>query len=227
MVILKPLNIYCYTVLLRYIVLLQNPCGATPNGHITLHDASTNPSIKGWIRQWLEKGRSDKTRIEILTTAWSIRRDRCCRVFQQKITQLSSTARLAIRLFNDTIDLLNSELDQRVNNTSSDLHNHSVSDSNTVSYGNLLEDCILVYCDASFDKNTNTTGIGIYMTTAAGTFKGCKTIKGLARNPEEAECLAVLETIKWAHSKNLSSISIYSDAKKVIDYLKNKNGSLC
>lgn len=122
---------------------------------------------------------------------------------------------------------MTSDIFQLVNPYNGAMNNQTIGAPNPVLMENLRDDCTLIYYDASFDGNTNNTGIGINMTTCACIYKVCKIVKCVERNPEEAECLAVLEAIKWAKSKNLTFISLYSDAKKFMDYLKNKNNSLC
>lgn len=78
--------------------------------------------------------------------------------------------------------------------------------------------------DASFDENTNKSGIGLILTDAAGNYQRCKTIAVLAKDPEEAESLAVLEAVKWLKTKNQSKISIKWDANNVISHL-NKSAN--
>lgn len=57
-------------------------------------------------------------------------------------------------------------------------------------YVNLLVNCVMLYCDASYRKNSIDIGIGIYLIDGSGNYGGCKTVAGVARDAEEAECCA-------------------------------------
>lgn len=95
-------------------------------------------------------------------------------MFQQKIVQPSVTVKLALSVSNDTFNALNSVSGQFSNQRNGAISNQTSASSatNPTLLDNLPEDCTLIFCDVSYDKDTNIFGIGIYMTTGAGNFKG-------------------------------------------------------
>ncbi|XP_026433574.1 uncharacterized protein LOC113331013 [Papaver somniferum] len=187
-----------------------------PNGSIILSDAGTSISIQEWIQKWFESGRSRDFLCSIFTAAWCLWRERCFRMFQDQQLNHLHTSRMAVNLYHDSMNYLNANSSQNPHPTRTDLSPPSNSD--------LPHNCVLVYCDAPYDKNSNQTGIGILVTDIARSYQGCKLINGKARNPEEAESMAVFEALKWLKNKNHVSICVRNDAKNVMEYLlNNKN----
>lgn len=84
----------------------------------------------------------------------------------------------------------------------------------------------MLYCDASYKVNSNRIGIGIYLTDRTGNDGGCKITTWTARDPEEAECLAIQSAAEWERNLRFKVICIYFDAKNPVSYLRNKNNQI-
>lgn len=182
-----------------------------------LQYCNTGITTEDFVKELTNSTLSMNHKCVIITTAWCIWRDRCMHVFQNQCLNKDATARCAIRLTNDMQQ-----------NTSAPL---SMQDGITISNpvrnprtGNLPQNCMLIFCDASYDLNTNSAGIGIVIIDVTGTYRGCKIQPTITRDSKEAESLAIWEAINWAKGKRLHNICILSDSKNVISYLLNKQG---
>ncbi|XP_026433886.1 uncharacterized protein LOC113331393 [Papaver somniferum] len=175
----------------------------TPYKDQIAHDANLNISMTEWVSKWL----SDSSLKDI--------------VVDDKSLNYHTNARTGLKLVNDTAQYPNSV----VTLTDSTPVQPDGMDYSAVTC-NLPVDGTIVYCDASFDKHTNLSGIGLIMNDVARKFLGFKTISGVARNAEEAEILAVLEAILWAKAQGKSDVCLISDAKVVLDCLNFNNNQL-
>ncbi|XP_026428404.1 uncharacterized protein LOC113324301 [Papaver somniferum] len=137
-------------------------------------------------------------------------------------TLISKKRLLALKMINETEQLLKCDVSQigipPTNPVGVDYNATTI---------DLPDDCVIVYCDASHDSNSNLSGIGLVMNDNAGNFLGCKIIFGIARNAEEAESLALPEAAIWTREKGKENACFISDAKVVIDCLKSNNNQLC
>ncbi|XP_026459082.1 uncharacterized protein LOC113359706 [Papaver somniferum] len=151
--------------------------------HVIAQDLDSDISIKDWISKWLStKNLLDKS-IIVFTAAWCIWKDRCSKVFDNKPLNPQLTANTALSLADETVSSL-------VNDVISNPQTVVVNEDNFLN--TMPENNLLVFCDASFDKDTNNSGVGIVAMNHAGSFKGCKLVDGAASSPEGAESLAIL-----------------------------------
>lgn len=187
-----------------------------PAGHYVLQDTNSSISIQDWTLNWLSLIHLKDHIIEVMTTSWYIWKERCSKFFQNKKFHTQTTVRYALKLSEDTKNFLIND------NTSSSQQQNLVI--NIVANCILPHDCILVFCDASFDKNTNKVGLRIVLMDISGSYMGCKVVSGIASNLEEAENLALLEAAKWIKHKNFMDVSIKSDARILIAYLYKSKG---
>ncbi|XP_026419763.1 uncharacterized protein LOC113315721 [Papaver somniferum] len=180
--------------------------------HVIAQDLNSDISIKDWISKWIfTKNLLDKSAI-VFTTAWCIWKHRCSKVFDNKPLNPRLTANTAHSFADETDSSL-------VTAVISNPQTVAVNEDNFLN--NTPQNSLLVFYDASFDKDTNNSGVGIVATNHAGSFKGCKLVSGAAASPEGAESLAILEAAKWILSKNHQNIFLISDAKNVMAYLNN------
>ncbi|XP_026430517.1 uncharacterized protein LOC113327553 [Papaver somniferum] len=180
-------------------------------------DFDTNISVKDWITKWLSSSQLQPHSDVVLTTSWSIWKDRCAKVFENASLNPMATAKTAIKIASETVGLLvSSSMPNTVNSDAPD------NDSNFLQ--NTLHNSIVIFCDASYDKDTNKSGIGIVAFNSTGTFKGCKLVSRYAASPEGAESAALLEAAKWIREKNFDVVYLVSDAKTVMAYLNNCRG---
>ncbi|XP_026417054.1 uncharacterized protein LOC113312521 [Papaver somniferum] len=180
--------------------------------HVIAQDLNSDISIKDWISKWLStKNLLDKSVI-VFTAAWYIWKDRCSKVFDNKTLNPQLTANTALSLADEAVSSL-------VNAVISNPQTVVVNEDNFLN--TIPEINLLVFCDASFDKDTNNSGVGIVAMNHAGSFKGSKLVAGAASSPEGAESFAILEAAKWILSKNYQEIFLISDAKNVMAYLNN------
>ncbi|XP_026383892.1 uncharacterized protein LOC113279414 [Papaver somniferum] len=176
---------------------------------MVLQDSAITANICDWINKHLSS--KDAHIFSVLTTAWCIWKDRCFQIFQQKPLNTPCTIRLESKLISDTNEFLASSRP----NSSATVAHVQVSPSNR----DLPPDCCLVYYDASYDKHTNKSGVGIVIFNQTWEFKGCKTVAGQALNPEEAECTALFEAVKWVKARGYNNIFLRSDAKNATSFL--------
>ncbi|XP_026440879.1 uncharacterized protein LOC113339842 [Papaver somniferum] len=183
--------------------------------HVIAQDLNSDISIKDWISKWLfAKNLLDKSHI-VFTTAWCIWKDMCSKVFDNKILNPRLTANTAHSLADETDSSL-------VTAVISNPKTVAVNEDNFLN--NTPQNSLLVFCDASFDKDTNNSGVAIVAMNHAGSFKGCKLVSGAAASPEGSESLAILEAAKWILSKNHQNIFLISDVKNVMAYMNNIKG---
>lgn len=90
----------------------------------------------------------------------------------------------------------------------------------------LPNNCVFVFSDAAFDKNTNLSGIGLVMNNTACSFIEYKLKAGIVRDAEEAESLALLDAVTLAKDKSLEKMCFVSNAKSVIDYFNFNSNQL-
>ncbi|XP_026399163.1 uncharacterized protein LOC113295015 [Papaver somniferum] len=203
-------------VLARYNNTHDAYCSTCNNGQIeTLNTLSSS-----WTTDCTMK---DKI-CDVFTIAWSIWKDRCFHIFQGKTLNHYSTARLALKLVTDTDNYLRNVSAQHVqsNDPVAEINLSSV---NTV-MAYLPQDCVIIFSDAAFDKDTKTSGIGLILTDNSCSFIGCKLKAGSVRNVEEAETLALLEAVQWAKAKSLEKVCFISDVKLVIESLNSLSNQL-
>ncbi|XP_026430915.1 uncharacterized protein LOC113328036 [Papaver somniferum] len=181
-----------------------------------LQDSDTNISIKEWIYKWLtSKTLQDKSSI-VLTVAWCIWKDRCSKVFDNIHLNPQITARNAIKTVGETMNVFAPVSVPNITNVVPDVASNFLE---SVSHKSLL-----IFCDASFDKNTNESGFGIVALNSAGEFKGCKLVSGRSASSEVVESAAILEDASWIKRNNFQNFYIISDAKNIIAYLNNRKG---
>ncbi|XP_026398401.1 uncharacterized protein LOC113294211 [Papaver somniferum] len=172
-------------------------------------------SIKDWISKWLTSKNLQDNSVTVLTAAWCIWRDMCSRVCDNKSLNPLSTVRFAIRMARDTVSTLA---------TVTAPNAHSVPDCDNNALSSIPQDSLLIFCDASFDKNTNNSGVGILAMNCAGEFKGCKLVVGREACPEGVESMAIFEAARWIQAKKNQNICLIIDAKNVMAYLNNYKG---
>ncbi|XP_026440096.1 uncharacterized protein LOC113338916 [Papaver somniferum] len=183
-----------------------------PYVHLVLQDANSGFEIDACLSKWISANNDMTMMCQILTTAWTIWRDRCFKIFQGKVLNVVSTITYALELAEDTIQSRTSGM--RPPTAQASITHQT--------YMNLPVNCMMLYCDASYRKNFTDIGICIYLIDGTVNYRGCKTVAGIARDPEEAECCAILEAAKRARSLDLDKICIYTDAKNLVSYLRNK-----
>ncbi|XP_026434311.1 uncharacterized protein LOC113331883 [Papaver somniferum] len=184
--------------------------------NLILQDMNFNISLKDWITKWLTSSQFQTHLVTAMNTAWCIWKDRCFKVFEDKTPNPQITARTSLRISEDISNNLVS-----TPNTNA---THSVHDNNSDFLYQISQNNLILYCDASFDKDTNNSGIGIVAMNNAGEFKGCKLVYGRKASCEDAESDALLEAAKWIKEKNLQDVYLVSDAKNVVAYLNNVIG---
>ncbi|XP_026410873.1 uncharacterized protein LOC113306111 [Papaver somniferum] len=155
---------------------------------------------------------------QVLGLAWCIWRDRCFKTFQNQTVTPLSIANHALKLLADTDACMPAPIVPL---------DRSVVPIQSPDNSGLPEHCRILYGDASYEYDTNEEGSGPVLTDLTGSFEGCKIIKGVARSAEEAECIALIEGIKWKENKGITTFCIRSDAKSAINYFKNNNHQLC
>ncbi|XP_026383692.1 uncharacterized protein LOC113279206 [Papaver somniferum] len=193
----------------------------TPYADIIEHDSNSLINLQDWVVKWISDNRLKDKVVVVFTIAWSIWKDRCSCVFQGKSLNHHVTARLAVKLVTDTETFLDNVISQEyVLAVSTEEKNLSMITNS------LPDDCVLVFSDAAYDKNTNLSGIGLIMLNIAGSFIGCKLKAGSVRNAEEAESLALLEAVTWAKAKRLEKVCVISDAKTVIDAFNSTSNQI-
>ncbi|XP_026436140.1 uncharacterized protein LOC113334002 [Papaver somniferum] len=184
--------------------------------HSVLQDSDSNNSIKNWISKWLvTKTLQDKS-ITFLTKAWCIWKDMCSKVFDNKHLNPQITARNALRIVGETISALTPVPVPNITNMA------TVNDSSFLN--SISQNCLLIYCDASFDHNSNDSGVGMVAINSSGEFKGCKLVSGRSTCSEGAESVAILEAASWIKKNNFKNFYIISDAKNIMAYLNNSKG---
>lgn len=99
--------------------------------------------------------------------------------FQGKTLNHHSTARIALKLVLDTETYLRHDITYHASS------NVPVEDTNlSVVTASLPQDCVIVFSDVAFDKDTKISGIGLILTNISGDFIGCKLKEGTVRNAE-------------------------------------------
>ncbi|XP_026434673.1 uncharacterized protein LOC113332340 [Papaver somniferum] len=193
----------------------------TPYVDLIAQDSNSSISLHDWVVKWITDNSLKDEAAAVFTIAWSIWKDRCSCVFQGKTLNHHATARLAMKLVTDTETYLNDAISKE------SVHVHSSEEKNlSTSTNSLPSDCVLVFSDAAFDKNTNLFGICLIMLNIAGSFIGCKLKAGSVRNAEEAGSLALLEAVTWEKAKSLEKVCFISDAKIVIDDFNSTSNQL-
>ncbi|XP_026396895.1 uncharacterized protein LOC113291592 [Papaver somniferum] len=184
-----------------------------PGGNLVLQDSSVGIDIHTWIYKWISSCKDKTMLCQILTTAWTIWRDRCFKNFQGKSQNATATASYAMKIAGETIQSVTITHTPTITQVIIPQHTLMVLPSN----------CIMMYCDAPYINISNKIGIGIYLVDETGNYGGCKTITGITRDSEEAESLAILVAADWERSLNFEAICINSDAKNPVSFFKNKN----
>ncbi|XP_026443200.1 uncharacterized protein LOC113343116 [Papaver somniferum] len=183
------------------------------NSDLIERDTNYAISIQQWVTKWIYDINLKEKAGVVFSIAWSIWKDRCSCIFQGKHLNCHDSARLALKLINDTELFLCNDVAHY------DTPPDPVEEKSTDTVINSLhEDCLIILSDFAFEKDSNSSGT-CEMNNLAGTFVGCKLKAGTVRNAEEAECLALLEEVKWAKGKGLEKVCFISDAKTVIDHL--------
>ncbi|XP_026384453.1 uncharacterized protein LOC113280030 [Papaver somniferum] len=181
-----------------------------------LQDSDTNISIKSWISKWLTtKPLQDKS-ATVLTVAWCIWKDRCSKVFDNMHLNPHITARNALRIVGETINVFAPVSVPNIINVVPDVASRFLE--------SVPPESLLIFCDASFDKNTNDSGVGIVALNSSSDFKGCKLVAGKCASSEVAKSAAILEAANWIKRNNLQNFYIICDAKNIIAYLNNSKG---
>ncbi|XP_026433777.1 uncharacterized protein LOC113331264 [Papaver somniferum] len=92
----------------------------------------------------------------------------------------------------------------------------------TQSWSPPKDNYLKINIDALFDHNTKEIGVGLIIRDSAGSAKG---IRGRyfngGVNPEQAECVAMIEAIQWAKELNLNNVLLESDCKNVVTAINN------
>ncbi|XP_026428334.1 uncharacterized protein LOC113324229 [Papaver somniferum] len=184
--------------------------------NLILQDLNSNISLKDWITKWLTSSQLQTHLVTAMNTAWCIWKDRCFKVFENKTSNPQITARTALKI---SADIFNNLVSIPNTNTTSPVH-----DNNPIFLHQISQDSLILYFDASFDKDTNNSGIGIVAMNNTGEFKGCKLVSGRKASSEDVESGALLEAAKWIKEKNLQDVYLVSDAKNVVAYLNNDRG---
>ncbi|XP_026419561.1 uncharacterized protein LOC113315506 [Papaver somniferum] len=162
--------------------------------HSVLQDSDSNISIKNWISKWLvTKTLQDKS-VNVLTTAWCIWKYSCSKLFDNKHLNSQITARNALRIVDETINALTPVPVPNITNVA------IVNDSSFLD--SVSQNCLLIYCDASFDNNSNDSGVGIVAINSSGEFKGCKLVSEMSSCSEADESAAILEAASWIKKNN-------------------------
>ncbi|XP_026400230.1 uncharacterized protein LOC113296107 [Papaver somniferum] len=207
--------------LLLHCLFARSVWALTPYADLIEQDIASSLSIPDWVIKWtMNNSLKDKAIVDF-TIAWSIWKDRCFHTFQEKALNHFSTARLALKLVNDTKIYLK-------NDTPLSVPSHDLVEEKNLSYVtvSLPHDCVILFCDAAFDKDTKFSGIGLILIDISGYFIGCKLKARSVRNAEEAESLSILEAVQWAKEKSLQKICFISDAKLVIESLNSSSNQL-
>ncbi|OVA07927.1 Reverse transcriptase zinc-binding domain [Macleaya cordata] len=76
-----------------------------------------------------------------------------------------------------------------------------------------------INCDASFLQNNQPAGIGFIMRDSSGGFAGAECRQIQASSSEQAECIALLEAIKWAITQSVQNVILESDNKSICSYI--------
>ncbi|XP_026398791.1 uncharacterized protein LOC113294621 [Papaver somniferum] len=183
-----------------------------------LQDSDTQISVKEWISKWFSTSHLQDHLVTAMTTAWCIWKDRCSKVFEDKILNSQVTARTVIRIDEDT-----------VNSLAADSFSHNVS-TTTINESNSFlsvpQDCLTIYCDASFDKDTNKADVGIVAMHSTCRFNESKLVSGRDVSPEEAKSTTLLGAAKWIKERNFQNIYLISDAKNVMACLNKCKGQI-
>ncbi|XP_026416789.1 uncharacterized protein LOC113312246 [Papaver somniferum] len=181
----------------------------TPYADIIKQDSASSINLQDWVIKWLSDDGLTKKAGSVFSISWSIWKDRCSSVFQGKNLNHQSTARLALKLINDTESYLNNSIPHDL------VRPASVADK-TIDHvtSTLSFDCHIIFSDVAFDNDTKLSGIGLVLTDLAGAFLGCKLKAGNVRNAEEAESMALFEAVKWDKIKGLDKVCFVSDASR-------------
>ncbi|XP_026410797.1 uncharacterized protein LOC113306023 [Papaver somniferum] len=122
----------------------------------------TETSIRTWFDEWLKISHGIAIKQSIFVTAWCIWRDRCFKTFQNQTLTPLSTANHALKLLAD-IDACMPEpivpLDI------------SIVPIQSPDNSGLPEHCRILYCDASYDSDTNEAGSDLVLTDLTGSFE--------------------------------------------------------
>ncbi|XP_026430941.1 uncharacterized protein LOC113328064 [Papaver somniferum] len=108
------------------------------------------------------------------------------------------------------------------------LHKNTVHNQQ-LSYNNLQSSAVwsppklpflTVNCDGSFDSNTGLAGTSCISRDFAGTWRGCATkcYAGI-RDAEQAECLSLLDAVRWSKKMHLTDVIFETDLKNIADYI--------
>ncbi|XP_026459091.1 uncharacterized protein LOC113359716 [Papaver somniferum] len=179
---------------------------------LVLQDSGTQISIKDWVTKWLISSHLQDHLVRTMNTAWCIWKARCSKVFEDKTSNPRMVARTAMSIAAETVNTLTTVPPCTI------LRNAAVVEPNDLI---LHPNCITIFCDGSFDKDTNKAGIGIVAMHSTDGFRGCKLISWRCISPEETECYALLEDAHWIRDQGFQNICLVSDAKNVMAYLNN------
>ncbi|XP_026450836.1 uncharacterized protein LOC113350958 [Papaver somniferum] len=193
----------------------------TPYADVIEQDSTSNINLQEWVTKWLTHDALKKNAGVVFSVAWSIWKDRCSNTFRGKNLNHHSTARISLKLVNDTELYLNGFDTHALVRTEFTVD--KTIDHVTCSFP---FNCHIIFSDAAYDKDNNLSGIGLVLTDLAGSFLGCKLKDGNVRNAEEAESMALFEAVKWAKAKGLDKVCFVSDAKIVIEYFNSSNNQL-
>ncbi|XP_026397127.1 uncharacterized protein LOC113291855 [Papaver somniferum] len=173
-------------------------------------------SISEWVLSWFDPDNNapeDSKLFLLMISIWVLWKDKCDVVFQGvKLNSISSVHKISYHLASHLRTYKISNASTRI-----------ISSFNS-SWKPPPNGIFKLDVDGFFDYNTNQYVIGVVIRDHTGTFLGIKWNYGDgALNPEEAECMAVLEALFCALERNFSSIQIEADAKLVIESIKSSN----
>lgn len=122
----------------------------TPFDHyVTAEDESISP-----IRNWLKSNNSGAIKQSIFVTSWSTWRDRCFKIFQNKTVSRMNTANHALKPIADIDHCMPRSNAQPV---------RSPALIQTPDNCGLPDTCDILWCDTSYDTNTNEVGFGLVL----------------------------------------------------------------
>ncbi|XP_026431646.1 uncharacterized protein LOC113328867 [Papaver somniferum] len=164
-------------------------------------------SVSEWMESWFQNNNGaigEKILYTMMLCVWIIWKGRCDVVFQGvSLNSFTSMHKIQYHLQSHFHD----------NNAST----HNIKTHRTSHWKLPMHDILKLNVDASYDYDTNQSGIGIVIRSHTGK---CEGIKGSYADgilsPEMSECMAVREALICAKDKQFQRIHIEADAKLVI-----------
>ncbi|XP_026429270.1 uncharacterized protein LOC113325286 [Papaver somniferum] len=165
-------------------------------------------SIEEWVKTWIEDPNFSMFKEKIATITWFIWKYRCEVVFQQ-------TNPDPIRL----IKQINNFMKEA--NTKDNLLTKKGTKSNRSSWSDFNSDWI-IFVDASFKKEDSSMGYDfILYSTDQEAFMHISVGSELAFTTVHAEANTLLRALKWLEENLLSSVTIDTDCKILVDSINN------